>query len=34
MAETLLDKIWRAHTVRTLPSGQTQLPIGLYLVHE
>jgi 3-isopropylmalate/(R)-2-methylmalate dehydratase large subunit len=34
MAETLLDKIWRAHTVRTLPSGQTQRPIGLYLVHE
>jgi 3-isopropylmalate/(R)-2-methylmalate dehydratase large subunit len=34
MAETLLDKIWRAHTVRTLPSGQTQLLIGLHLVHE
>ena len=34
MAETLLDKVWRAHTVRTLPSGQTQLLIGLHLVHE
>jgi len=34
MAETLLDKVWRAHTVRTLPSGQTQLFIGLHLVHE
>jgi 3-isopropylmalate/(R)-2-methylmalate dehydratase large subunit len=34
MAETLLDKIWRAHSVRTLPSGQTQLLIGLHLVHE
>ncbi|MFQ5881535.1 MAG: 3-isopropylmalate dehydratase large subunit [Candidatus Methylomirabilales bacterium] len=34
MAETLLDKIWRAHTVRTLPSGQTQLFIGLHLIHE
>ncbi|MBZ0168101.1 MAG: 3-isopropylmalate dehydratase large subunit [Kofleriaceae bacterium] len=34
MAETLLDKVWRAHTVRTLPSGQTQLFIGLHLIHE
>jgi 3-isopropylmalate/(R)-2-methylmalate dehydratase large subunit len=34
MPETLLDKVWRAHTVRTLPSGQTQLFIGLHLVHE
>jgi 3-isopropylmalate/(R)-2-methylmalate dehydratase large subunit len=34
MAETLLDKVWRAHTVRTLASGQTQLLIGLHLVHE
>jgi 3-isopropylmalate/(R)-2-methylmalate dehydratase large subunit len=34
MPETLLDKVWRAHTVRTLPSGQTQLLIGLHLVHE
>jgi 3-isopropylmalate/(R)-2-methylmalate dehydratase large subunit len=34
MAETLLDKIWRTHTVRTLPSGQTQLFVGLHLVHE
>ena len=34
MAETLLDKIWRAHTVRTLPSGQTQLFVGLHLLHE
>jgi 3-isopropylmalate/(R)-2-methylmalate dehydratase large subunit len=34
MAETLLDKVWRAHTVRTLPSGQTQLLIGLHLTHE
>jgi 3-isopropylmalate/(R)-2-methylmalate dehydratase large subunit len=34
MAETLLDKVWRAHAVRTLPSGQTQLLIGLHLVHE
>jgi 3-isopropylmalate/(R)-2-methylmalate dehydratase large subunit len=34
MTETLLDKVWRAHTVRTLPSGQTQLFIGLHLIHE
>ena len=34
MAQTLLDKVWDAHTVRTLPSGQTQLLIGLHLVHE
>jgi len=34
MVQTLLDKVWDAHTVRTLPSGQTQLLIGLHLVHE
>src|SRR5688500_8704944 len=34
MARTLLDKVWESHTVRTLPSGQTQLLIGLHLVHE
>src|SRR5438445_185444 len=34
MARTLLDKVWDAHTVRILPSGQTQLLIGLHLVHE
>jgi 3-isopropylmalate/(R)-2-methylmalate dehydratase large subunit len=34
MASTLLDKVWDAHTVRTLPSGQTQLLIGLHLIHE
>src|SRR5205809_7547058 len=34
MARTLLDKVWRAHSVRTLPSGQTQLLIGLHLIHE
>jgi len=34
MAETLLDKVWDAHAVRTLPSGQTQLFIGLHLIHE
>jgi 3-isopropylmalate/(R)-2-methylmalate dehydratase large subunit len=34
MAKTLLDKVWDLHTVRELPSGQTQLFIGLHLVHE
>jgi 3-isopropylmalate/(R)-2-methylmalate dehydratase large subunit len=31
---TLFEKVWNAHAVRTLPSGQTQLFIGLHLVHE
>jgi 3-isopropylmalate/(R)-2-methylmalate dehydratase large subunit len=34
MAKTLLDKVWDAHTVRELPGGQTQLFIGLHLIHE
>jgi 3-isopropylmalate/(R)-2-methylmalate dehydratase large subunit len=34
MSATLLEKVWDAHTVRTLPNGQTQLFIGLHLVHE
>jgi hypothetical protein len=34
MPRTLLDKVWDAHTVRTLPSGQTQLLVGLHLIHE
>ena len=31
---TLFDKVWDLHTVGTLSSGQTQLFIGLHLVHE
>ena len=34
MGKTLLEKVWDAHSVRTLPTGQTQLFIGLHLVHE
>jgi 3-isopropylmalate/(R)-2-methylmalate dehydratase large subunit len=34
MGQTLLEKVWDAHTVRTLPTGQTQLFVGLHLVHE
>jgi 3-isopropylmalate/(R)-2-methylmalate dehydratase large subunit len=34
MSKTLFHKVWDAHAVRTLPTGQTQLFIGLHLVHE
>src|SRR5512132_741326 len=34
MGSTLLQKVWDAHTVRKLPNGQTQLFIGLHLIHE
>ena len=31
---TLFHKVWNDHAVRVLPSGQTQLFVGLHLVHE
>ncbi|MWG35692.1 3-isopropylmalate dehydratase large subunit [Halomarina oriensis] len=31
---TLYDDVWERHRVRTLPSGQDQLFVGLHLVHE
>ena len=34
MAATLFEKVWNAHRVRTLPGGQTQLFVGLHLIHE
>jgi 3-isopropylmalate/(R)-2-methylmalate dehydratase large subunit len=34
MGQTLHRKVWDLHTVRQLPTGQTQLFIGLHLVHE
>jgi 3-isopropylmalate/(R)-2-methylmalate dehydratase large subunit len=34
MGQTLLRKLWDAHAVRQLPTGQTQLFVGLHLVHE
>ncbi len=34
MPETLFHKVWNEHAVRKLPSGQTQLFVGLHLVHE
>jgi len=34
MGQTLLEKVWDLHTVRRLPNGQTQLFVGLHLIHE
>jgi 3-isopropylmalate/(R)-2-methylmalate dehydratase large subunit len=34
MKQTLLQKVWNNHSVRTLTTGQTQLFIGLHLIHE
>jgi 3-isopropylmalate/(R)-2-methylmalate dehydratase large subunit len=33
-ARNLFEKVWDLHTVGTLSSGQTQLFIGLHLIHE
>jgi 3-isopropylmalate/(R)-2-methylmalate dehydratase large subunit len=34
MGKNLLNKVWELHKVKTLPSGQDQLYIGLHLIHE
>jgi 3-isopropylmalate/(R)-2-methylmalate dehydratase large subunit len=34
MGKTLFQKVWDRHAVRLLPTGQTQLFIGLHLIHE
>ena len=34
MSQNLLNKVWDAHRVTTLPTGQDQLFIGLHLIHE
>jgi 3-isopropylmalate/(R)-2-methylmalate dehydratase large subunit len=34
MPQTLFQKVWDRHAVRQLPNGQTQLYIGLHLIHE
>jgi 3-isopropylmalate/(R)-2-methylmalate dehydratase large subunit len=34
MGATLFSKVWDLHAVRKLPTGQTQLFVGLHLVHE
>ncbi|MDY6774509.1 MAG: 3-isopropylmalate dehydratase large subunit [Halobacteria archaeon] len=31
---TLYDKVWDRHEVRQLPTGQSQLFVGLHLIHE
>ncbi|MFK5921039.1 MAG: 3-isopropylmalate dehydratase large subunit [Verrucomicrobiota bacterium] len=33
-AQSLYEKVWNAHAVRTLSNGQTQLLIGTHLIHE
>ena len=34
MPQSLFQKVWDAHSVRTLANGQTQLLIGTHLIHE
>ncbi len=34
MGKSLFQKVWEAHSVRTLPDGRSQLFIGLHLIHE
>ncbi len=34
MGRTLYQKVWEQHAVRVLPTGQTQLFVGLHLLHE
>jgi 3-isopropylmalate/(R)-2-methylmalate dehydratase large subunit len=34
MPSTLFQKVWDQHAVRRMPNGQTQLFIGLHLIHE
>ncbi len=34
MGKNLFNKVWELHRVKTLPSGQDQIFIGLHLLHE
>ena len=34
MSLSLFQKVWSTHDVRRLPNGQTQLFVGLHLIHE
>jgi len=34
MGKSLFEKVWDAHSVRTLANGQTQFLIGTHLIHE
>ena len=34
MSQSLFEKVWDSHAVKTLSNGQTQLLIGTHLIHE
>ncbi len=34
MSQSLFEKVWKAHAVKKLSNGQTQLLIGTHLIHE
>src|SRR5258708_34243737 len=34
MPKSLFEKVWDAHSVRSLTNGQTQLLVGTHLIHE
>ncbi len=34
MGQTLYEKVWAAHAVRTLRTGRTQIFVGLHYIHE
>lgn len=34
MSQSLFEKVWESHAVKTLSNGQTQLLIGTHLIHE
>ncbi|MCC6882498.1 MAG: 3-isopropylmalate dehydratase large subunit [Verrucomicrobiales bacterium] len=34
MGQSLFEKVWNAHAVKSLSNGQTQLLIGTHLIHE
>lgn len=34
MSKNLFNKVWDLHSIRELPNGQTQLFVGLHLIHE
>jgi len=34
MGKNLFQKVWDRHAAQTLPNGQTQVFIGLHLIHE
>jgi homoaconitase/3-isopropylmalate dehydratase large subunit len=34
VGQTLFEKVWAAHAVRTLRTGRTQIFVGLHFIHE